>query len=509
MEQDVEDFLAHYGVKGMRWGVRKKYDSVGRKGASPQKLTDEEKAVLKAVGDEPGDSLMRRMKYGPDGEKRKLTEGQKDLLKAGAKVAVGVGAYLLLKEFGERAMVDATVGKDAPTELKSFWKKYQKSGVPFDFDNLSTERITLSPGSILTRISSAKETEIRPGGFYAAFKPDDVTRYKAALPVYWKQWGVHNNDGGGYQVGIKALKGVKAPSQKEAFEIYVDMMKKAGAPIPKGNKARGMMFMGHAHGWVDKDNPITKNYFAHLKAWGFNGVLDFNDAGRLGEAPLRLLDSSEFEISKVSKLPLSSIKQAQSVITKVKHAIEEMMFSMSDDVEDFLAHYGVKGMKWGVRKDRPAGVSARTNREARKDAQEFARAKMFYGQGAGNRRKLIKATVEAKKKRDPSYAKAFDHHVERQDFSTHATKARKERKRTDRVDRTKKRAGYLARMTTGEMGTQAAFTAVAVGGAAYLNSPKGRATMAKRVTQVKNFAAKPGNKKRVNDISDFLKRNGL
>lgn len=40
----------------------------------------------------------------------------------------------------------------------------------------------------------------------------------------------------------------------------------------------------------------------------------------------------------------------------------------------YLAHHGVKGMKWGVR------------RHARKDAKEMARAKMFHGEGAGTRR---------------------------------------------------------------------------------------------------------------------------
>lgn len=38
--------------------------------------------------------------------------------------------------------------------------------------------------------------------------------------------------------------------------------------------------------------------------------------------------------------------------------------------DDYLEHFGVKGMKWGVR------------REARKDAKESARAKMYYGEAA-------------------------------------------------------------------------------------------------------------------------------
>lgn len=36
--------------------------------------------------------------------------------------------------------------------------------------------------------------------------------------------------------------------------------------------------------------------------------------------------------------------------------------------DDFLDHSGVKGMKWGVRKQRTPGVSRKTDRAARRDA---------------------------------------------------------------------------------------------------------------------------------------------
>lgn len=109
---------------------------------------------------------------------------------------------------------------------------------------------------------------------------------------------------------------------------------------------------------------------------------------------------------------------------------EDLEQSAFDD-EEYLMHFGVKGMKWGTRKNDLPGVPRSTNREARKDAAEFARAKMFYGEGAGTRRKLIKASVEAKAKKDPTYQAAFDHHLGQQDLSTHASKARTERRRKD------------------------------------------------------------------------------
>ena len=66
-------------------------------------------------------------------------------------------------------------------------------------------------------------------------------------------------------------------------------------------------------------------------------------------------------------------------------------------------------------------------REARRDAKEYARAQMFYGEGAGTRRKLITATVESKAERNPAYARAFRTALQGQDMAEHATRAARER----------------------------------------------------------------------------------
>lgn len=97
--------------------------------------------------------------------------------------------------------------------------------------------------------------------------------------------------------------------------------------------------------------------------------------------------------------------------------------------ESFLRHSGVLGMRWGHHKSHAGGIHPKTDREARKDADEFTRAKLFYGQGAGTRRKLIKAQVEAKSKKDPQYKAAFEKHVANTDLGKRAEQARGERKR--------------------------------------------------------------------------------
>lgn len=132
---------------------------------------------------------------------------------------------------------------------------------------------------------------------------------------------------------------------------------------------------------------------------------------------------------------------------------------------DELAHFGVKGMHWGVRHEGPEGVSSKTNRDAKKDAHEFARAKAFYGEGAGTRRKLIKQTVEGKSKRDPNYKKAFDHHLANQDTAKHVNKAKAERKRKNIKNSTTKTARGVSHILRGNSQYASAAAAFLVGGA--------------------------------------------
>jgi hypothetical protein len=116
---------------------------------------------------------------------------------------------------------------------------------------------------------------------------------------------------------------------------------------------------------------------------------------------------------------------------------------MTKEYSDFLAHYGIKGQKHGIRRFQNEDGSLtdegrsrygvgdkkdwkRLDRDARKDAEEYVRAKAFYGEGAGVRRRKINGIVN-ERSRDADYKAAFDKYVSQQD--TERAKVAADRKR--------------------------------------------------------------------------------
>lgn len=118
-----------------------------------------------------------------------------------------------------------------------------------------------------------------------------------------------------------------------------------------------------------------------------------------------------------------------------------------------LYHHGVEGQKWGVKNGPPYPLGSRMSprkakNRAKKDAKEYARAKMFYGEGAGTRRKLIKNTV-AERSKNPVYKQAFDEALSCQDMAKHVEKAKAERHRKDTTNSVKKTSRGIVNIFAG------------------------------------------------------------
>lgn len=388
----VEDVLMHFGVKGMRWGVINEDDFVG------ESLTSLEKSVLEKSGVSKSDSEGLNSKYGPESntlsKPRGFTPNQKKLMLVGGIAAAVVGVAVANHYLGNNQVAKTT--QEAATEFSKFWSDYSSASRKAmrwsidDIDKLGGP-LNFPKGSIFKRVSNAAEDSIRPGGFFAAFKDDDVNRYKAVLPTFWKRWGESTSDSG-FVVSLKNNSEIKIPSVREAFDIWEKLI----ADDPKSAVSMNLLmrnsplaprdialktFGDLGTTWRERDmNDVTRRYFDAVKKAGYNALIDHNDVGKLADAPIRFLDGTLFDISGHEELTSDLIKTAQETIVRISHGIqfpfdqaqlseilERVRMSQDISVEDVLIHFGVKGMKWGIRKgeimptDTTFGV--RTHRE--------------------------------------------------------------------------------------------------------------------------------------------------
>ena len=167
-----------------------------------------------------------------------------------------------------------------------------------------------------------------------------------------------------------------------------------------------------------------------------------------------------------------------------------------------LAHYGIRGQKWGQRRfqnedgsytpegrdryrktaggpmrgmgpktngvyDRPDGTKDidRLKKDAKKDAEDMARAKAYYGEGAGNRRKQIRNRISERIK-DPDYKTEYEKQLAAQDMSKHQKAANRERHVQDAKNTVAKTARGVKNLLLG-VGS-ASLTAIALYNAAKL-----------------------------------------
>lgn len=85
------------------------------------------------------------------------------------------------------------------------------------------------------------------------------------------------------------------------------------------------------------------------------------------------------------------------------------------------------------------------NKLAAKDAAKWAAAEMFFGEGAGTRRKLLGAEILDKQEKIPGYYDLFNNAYNSQDMAEHAIKAAKERKHIDRAAKVGKNVKSILR----------------------------------------------------------------
>lgn len=338
----IDDVMAHYGIKGMKWGVHKKEDPSSGHGKSSKPLSDKD---AKAIADfnelskkwmaatppenkthaEAAQSLTENhhkfnAKFQPDDHspdssvgEHHLTDKQKTAIKVGVGVAV-VGGLMLYGAHANSqklAEMERFAGKEISNQqfaqhvMHSKFKTWGFSGYIQPSSHLRDE-ITLPAGHTFHRISTGVETSFKQGT-YATHSTEDFHRYIAA---FRQEKGTINLQ----HITFTAEHDIKIPKLATVLEtVQEHLTEKHGTPAT-AQEAASLYKSWSGGSWSSIEH---QSFFNRLAVKGYHGIVDEMDAGVIGETPLVLFRKESFS-SKVSN-PLTEdlIKKAESSLIEL------------------------------------------------------------------------------------------------------------------------------------------------------------------------------------------------
>ncbi len=243
---DVDAFLAHYGIKGMKWGVRKSIPEENAKSKHRVRLEAGyiSKGMTKEIAEQKAD---RRIKT------------EKILAVVGAVAVTAAIAYKTKVEIGKR------------------------------FTSVELEK-----GTTLTYINALGDKNNLDRRLYTSFEEGDTQKYRGLLAQALRR----NKEGAVvYETVLTAKEKIKAPSQKQAAKLFKEF-------AANNRLASGMNYNTFNQSLVIETDTTVK-FIDFLKAKGFNAVLDSNDqfiSGYNTKKPLILLNAASSVVKTGEKI---------------------------------------------------------------------------------------------------------------------------------------------------------------------------------------------------------------
>ena len=334
-DDDVNDFLEHFGVKGMRWGVRNEDESGGKDSAvqkalkenPPPKLSKKQQNQL-AINEKKHDAKFDVSEdEAPKGWRP--TKTQIAVVAVGAVAAgaiiykVKTGNKLPTDGFSEGDYLKAVRSAETPSWVPGFAGKHMSRA---DFKGLidnskgrvwTGEHITaesfrhgeleFGKGHKFFRISRAVENSFSDAT-YATASESDFTRYLHAFslsPALDAQ-----------RITFDAADSVKIPKLHTQLETMRRVLVGEGRTKVKPSEVIEEFSGMSGGGW---SSPRARNFISLLRAQGYHGIVDQMDAGVYGETPLVLFDKTRFGAKSATPLASLDLKHYASLLTDISN----------------------------------------------------------------------------------------------------------------------------------------------------------------------------------------------
>lgn len=259
-----EQILAHYGVPGMKWGVRKK-----------QSLSDKAKAAESTVSS----------KAFSDSKSHYRTMIEARYLKRGASIKESqiladksIRAHKIIAA-STAVAVTAAVGAIAAQHIG---KQYVG--------------VTLKQGATLQHLSRSDKLNLaKDRHLYTTYNKIDKLNYQGAFS--WELGGLKGVPVS--QINLKTSGKIKAPSNAEAKKIYEEVLGKKVEAKNYKNFIRSLNLVDQS------SNKTYGNFKEALKAKGYNALIDSADqkaSSLKAFKPLIVFDSGENLVEKGSRV---------------------------------------------------------------------------------------------------------------------------------------------------------------------------------------------------------------